>query len=320
MPQSARTALTYIYEKELGKKLKVLEETLEVTLESEKPYIIRLDGVAFRTFTKGIVKPFDGRLTDALVETTRDLVAKFSPIIGYAHSDEISLVFLGAEQLRDMADPAEPPSKKRKSDKPLHFEHIYGGRVQKLASVTASYAAARLNYHLSTYDFSDRKSEVQERMKSHIAYFDSRLVPIPDMHTAMECIFWRSNCEGFRNAISTIANVHFTSNQLHGKNLDRQLDLLAEAGINPFESYDLRFLFGTWVKKEQYVLQDVKNPKTGEDVGPVIRSRVRHGSFNWADWTDEERTSFVKSKFWTNEVRDPPKTPLPANAMATANA
>jgi tRNA(His) 5'-end guanylyltransferase len=56
------------------------------------PVIIRLDGNNFSTWTKSLTKPFDSRLTQLMVETTKFLVQETNAVIGYTQSDEITLV------------------------------------------------------------------------------------------------------------------------------------------------------------------------------------------------------------------------------------
>jgi tRNA(His) 5'-end guanylyltransferase len=286
LPASAQAAVLAMHENGVGEKLKTLERSADTfTLPPNVPFVIRLDGVSFSKFTKGLVKPFDRRLTEAMVETTKDLVLRFTPVTGYTCSDEISLVFSAA------SGPSETAT------------HLYNGRAQKLSSVTASFAAARLNFHLNKHEWSDLLPVVQERMRGHIAFFDGRVIPTPDERTAMECIFWRSNFDSLRNAISLICGAHFTQKEMHGRGLTGQLKMLESKEVKPFESFSSQCIFGTWVKREQYCMHDAVNIKTGEAVdGPVTRTRLRIGSFNWADWSAEERTAFVIDKYWPLET------------------
>lgn len=55
------------------------------------PILVRLDGKAFHTFTKGLQRPFDKRLSDLMVDTTKFLVEQSNATVGYTQSDEISL-------------------------------------------------------------------------------------------------------------------------------------------------------------------------------------------------------------------------------------
>ncbi|KAJ3055654.1 hypothetical protein HK102_011308, partial [Quaeritorhiza haematococci] len=203
------------------------------------------------------------------------------------------------------------PSKKPK--RVVEKTHIYNGRVQKLISVTASYASARLNYYLSQHTWSDLDPKVRDRVLSHVAHYDARVVPCPSNKEAMECIFWRSNYDGMRNAISSISQAHFPPKQLQKKNVREQLDmLLNQKGLNVFAGgFDKKYLYGTWVKKELYELEGAVNPKTGKPVeGKVMRGRLRRGSFNWADWSEEERIAFTMEKYWPEGPRSPPKFPV----------
>ncbi|TPX72816.1 hypothetical protein SpCBS45565_g00114 [Spizellomyces sp. 'palustris'] len=328
LPKTAADALYSMYTNELGDRLKALENTIDPSVPSESPFIIRLDGVSFRMFTKGLRKPFDERLTDALIDTTKDLICRFNAVLGYSQSDEISLVFppawvadpapadnaleiVPARAGTPSAPPLPPAATSPPSKHVTPQKHMYSGRVQKLASVTASYATARLNYYLSAQNWDDLASQHRERMLAHVAYFDGRVVPTPDAKTVMECIFWRSNFDGFRNSISHISHSYFTSRQLHNKGLKEQLEMLSEKGVDPFQEYQAKFLFGAWVKKEQYELHGKINLKTGAPVqGPVLRSRIRTGSFNWADWSEDERIRFTMAKHWAIDPSSPPKHPL----------
>ncbi|KAJ3377509.1 hypothetical protein HDU84_008572 [Entophlyctis sp. JEL0112] len=327
------TALAAIALKEthdLAPKLKALEDSVEPNpVSRDLPFVIRVDAVAFSTFTQGIVKPFDVRLKDAMVATAVDLFAKFQPVLAYHHSDEISLVYNAAtsdEQGNKGGgnDAVAVDGKKRhwKHDADTPRQHMYSGRVQKLASVVSSYASARLNFHLSKCDWSDRPPSIQARMIGHEAYFDGRVCPVPDMKTAMECIFWRSNFDGIRNSISGIAQSHFSHKELHNKNLYQMISMLETMrSVNLSRDYGPKFLFGTWIKKEEYtvplsemnlsseVLERIQTSKRGAGMDAnslVTRRRIRTGSFNWADYSAEDRESFVASKFWPTGPSAPP--------------
>lgn len=89
--RSALAALKKMYDQDKGTTLKLLES--ETFVSPHQAYFIRLDGCSFHTFLKGVGKPFDPRITDAMCKTTGDLVNKFQAVTGYTSSDEISLVF-----------------------------------------------------------------------------------------------------------------------------------------------------------------------------------------------------------------------------------
>jgi tRNA(His) guanylyltransferase len=89
------------------------------------PVFVRLDGRAFHRLTKVLAfeKPFDDRFNEAMVSVCRALVGEsgLSPVFAYTFSDEISLYL------------AQLP---------------FSGRVEKIDSVAASYAASALTLAL----------------------------------------------------------------------------------------------------------------------------------------------------------------------------
>lgn len=157
MPRTAELALQHMYTTKLGDMIK-LREASEATVKNSLPYVVRVDGVSFSKFTKGIHKPFDDRLTKAMVSTTEDLTDRFNAAVGYHQSDEISLFFT-----------AQPLQKGRKRiittlEEPLSEEsHIYNGRVQKLASVIAAFASVRLNHHIHKHDWTDLPTHIRDK-------------------------------------------------------------------------------------------------------------------------------------------------------------
>ena len=56
------------------------------------PVVIRLDGVGFSKWTKGLNRPFDEKLTQLMIETTKFLVEETNAVVGYTQSDEITLI------------------------------------------------------------------------------------------------------------------------------------------------------------------------------------------------------------------------------------
>ncbi|KAJ3030598.1 hypothetical protein HDV00_008843 [Rhizophlyctis rosea] len=315
MPPSAYAALQGMYASKIGDVLKGHESQWDPVIPSNFHYVIRIDGVSFSNFTSGIVKPFDDRLSQAMVDTTKDLVSKFHAALGYTSSDEISLVFPAAdvpvpETSEDIAN-TQPYTEMHNHKKTEPRTHIYGGRIQKLASITASYASCRFNYYLSQYPFSDLSPKARLKMHPHSAHFDSRVIPLPSPELITQCLFWRSNFDALRNSINIITHTKFGPKALHKKNLLQKLRMLSDADVDVFKTYSLRNLFGTWVKKEHFVLVGAVDPRTGKEVeGEVLRSRLRVGSFNWADWTEEERVRFVMAKLWEDGEGWMPKDPL----------
>ncbi len=76
----------------LSEKMKMQEQVESCRCaDRTKPLMIRLDGRAFHTFTAGLPRPFDSRLSKLMIDTTAHLVQETSAKLGYTQSDEITL-------------------------------------------------------------------------------------------------------------------------------------------------------------------------------------------------------------------------------------
>lgn len=260
-------------------RMKQLQDVYEMTLPAQQPYVLRLDGVAFRQYTQTMVKPFDGRFTRAMMLTTRDLLERCAARLAYCQSDEVSLLFA-----------AEPSS----------CQIIYGGRVQKMASVMASLAAARFNHHIRLMDW--KRDEGRETVSSIVpedrACFDARVFSAPSEELAAEAIYWRHALDGRRNALNMVAHSHYPHEKLQNISLNEILSLLKKDGISPFTDYPPSAIYGVFMKKSQYPHVGF-NPKTGVAV-PTLRTRVEARSFDWAQVQPDEkqRVEMALSKFW----------------------
>ncbi len=116
------------------------------------PFIVRLDGRAFHRLTRdlGMKKPYDGGFCRAMAQVCGALIEEsgLEPAFAYTFSDEISLCFLQAP---------------------------FGGRVEKIDSVCAGFAASALTLALgvaSPLSFDARIIPVDET--AACAYFDLR--------------------------------------------------------------------------------------------------------------------------------------------------
>ena len=84
----------------LGDRMKGYENVTRTKLVRRMPVIIRIDGKAFHTFTKGLDKPFDGLLMDAMNKTMKYLCENIQGcVLGYTQSDEISLLLVDYQTL-----------------------------------------------------------------------------------------------------------------------------------------------------------------------------------------------------------------------------
>ena len=77
----------------LGDRMKGYENIARNYLTRRIPTIIRVDGKAFHTFTRGMEKPFDRILMTTMQNTMEYLCENIQGcVFGYTQSDEITLV------------------------------------------------------------------------------------------------------------------------------------------------------------------------------------------------------------------------------------
>lgn len=215
----------------LGDRMKFNYENRSKTyLTRRTPVIIRLDGAAFHTFTRGFVKPFDKRLMETMQEVALELCREIQGVVfGYTQSDEITLILVDYQDLDSQA--------------------WYDYSVQKLCSVAASKATRLFNRIFAEKtaglikryynDFLPNKKKYEyliddvkkivnsyERALKQGAEFDARCFNIP-MEEVLNCVLWRiKDCN--RNSINSLGQAHFSHKELQGKNTSEVQDMLME--------------------------------------------------------------------------------------------
>lgn len=212
----------------LGDRMKKYEGITRDHLIPRMPVIIRLDGKAFHTFTRGFTKPFDHVMMQSMQETMKLLCENIQGcVLGYTQSDEISLVLVDYQNLNSCS--------------------WFDNRIQKIASVSASMATLYFNKaflqfvsrysHLALVDSLSATCEhanmldVYNAAIQRGALFDSRVFNIPKEEVT-NCILWRQN-DATRNSIEAVGQAYFSRSQLHGKSCNQIQDMLmTEKGIN----------------------------------------------------------------------------------------
>lgn len=195
----------------LGDRMKEnYENRAKTQLLRRTPVIIRLDGKAFHTFTRGFKKPFDNILTEAMQQTMLTLCKEIQGcVLGYTQSDEITLVLTDYKKLETAA----------------WFDYD----IQKVCSVSASIATLAFN-----------KCFLKEMMQNKVglansvhfqawtkgALFDSRCFNIPKEEVA-NCILWRQQ-DAIRNSINSVGQANFSYKELQGLSTDQILKKLLE--------------------------------------------------------------------------------------------
>jgi tRNA(His) 5'-end guanylyltransferase len=214
-----------------------------------KPMLIRLDGRAFHSFTKGLTKPFDRNLTSLMQATTKYLVHQSNALVGYTQSDEISLVcFIPAES---------------------EAEYFFGGRVQKITSLLASMATAYFNKGLS--DFLPEK-------KDSLPLFDARVWEVDSLRDAFLTLLWRER-DAIKNSITMVAQYHFGHSKLQGISGKQKREMLHDIG-DPWENYDDCFkrgsYFGRVTEKRLLTAEELETiPEKYRPTEPITKSYIK---------------------------------------------
>jgi tRNA(His) guanylyltransferase len=187
----------------LGDRMKTYERFLPQRAINGLPIILRLDGRAFHTWSKGLQRPFDPALAQAMKDTTAYLVQAISALCGYTQSDEISLLLFSTNPQQ---------------------QHYFDGKIQKLVSVSAAEATLFFHQCKQTLPFPER----QQRLN---AYFDCRFFQVPTIPEAVNYFFWREQ-DAIRNSVAMLAQHHFPLKALQGKNTSIMKQMLLEKGID----------------------------------------------------------------------------------------
>ncbi len=225
----------------LGDRMKgQYERRAQVELPRRTYTVIRLDGKAFHSYTRGLERPYDQQLMDDMASTAAFLCEQVQgTCVGYTQSDEISLI------LTDFAT--------------NKTQAWFDGNVQKIVSVSASFATAKFN----------------ELRPGKLAMFDSRVFTIPDPVEVSNYLVWRQK-DATRNSISMAAQAAFSAAALHGKSTGEMQDMLwREHEIN-WNEYDPRFKRGTIVAPRESA-SDVRyqDKRSGEwETVENVRRRV----------------------------------------------
>ena len=212
--------------------MKSYEHISRTYLTRKMPVIIRLDGKAFHSFTRGFKRPFDEVFVKSMQETMKYLCENIQGcVLGYTQSDEITLVLVDY--------------KTRESDA------WFDNNIQKVVSVSASMATMAFNRifqsEIYAYEsewrcsFTPQSVNIQEEHQKYVntlkkavqkgATFDSRAFILPK-EEVVNCLIWRQQ-DATRNSILSVGQANFSEKQLHGKKCDVIQDMLfVEQGIN----------------------------------------------------------------------------------------
>ena len=187
----------------LGDRMKnYYENRYRIYLTRRTPVIIRVDGNAFHTFTKGLERPFDADFMDIMQKTCKELCENIQGCVGgYVQSDEISLLLIDYQN--------------------INTDAWFNYNLQKIISLAAAMATCTFNrlvgelvaslaasgYALSQFeDSEDDEAECWRKYniwasKQNCAIFDARAFNIPK-EDVTNYFIWRQK-DATRNSIQS---------------------------------------------------------------------------------------------------------------------
>ena len=257
-------------------------------LTRRTPVIIRIDGKAFHSFTKGFKKPYDKLLMTCMQETMKYLCEHIQGcVLGYTQSDEISLLLIDYKKLT--------------SDSWFDYQ------VQKICSISASMATMQFNrifndsmcgispriqgrYSLEEFENNIEEFKLEEpdiysdlekydllnyldpedpskyreledlcdaywKANEKGAMFDARCFNIPPEEVT-NYFFWRQE-DATRNSIQMAGQAYFSHKQLMNKSCNMIQDMLhEEKGIN-WNDYPTDFKRGSCCIKLRFTQKTI---------------------------------------------------------------
>ena len=230
----------------LGDRMKGYENIERRYLPRRLPTIVRIDGRAFHSYTKGFERPFYRPFREAMERTALDLANEISGCkLAYTQSDEITLLLT--------------------DDDTLETQPWFGKNLQKIVSLSAAMATYFFNKNvlsvIADYIIEAENKEIKIEVlaplaKAHeekMAVFDARAFCVP-REEVLNVFCWREQ-DCTRNAIESAGQTYFSHNQLFGKSCnDIQEMLFKEKGIN-FNNYPTWFKRGVCAIKRPIKIQ-----------------------------------------------------------------
>ncbi|WP_097005337.1 tRNA(His) guanylyltransferase Thg1 family protein [Lacrimispora amygdalina] len=246
--------------KSLEERMKRYEAVSDNLLPIRVPVIIRLDGWHFKSFTKGLEKPFDLVFRETMVETMLYLCKELPGVVfGYTQSDEISLILCDYQS--------------------LETEPWFDNRLNKLLSIPAGLAAVKFNsvFKVKADNILDEAKRVIYNKKSGTAIFDARAFVVPE-NDVINYLYWRQK-DAIRNSIANVGQTYLSKTELHKKNTVEILGLLKEKSII-WDDYDTWLTRGACAVKELDEGKEKMEWKIDKNI-PIFKEEGRDYVSKW---------------------------------------
>jgi tRNA(His) 5'-end guanylyltransferase len=181
------------------------------------PLILRIDGKAFHTYTRGCKKPFDKALADLMDETAKYLCENIQDAqLAYVQSDEISIF------VHDY--------------KSLVSEAWFQKELQKMDSIASGMASAFFTMNSWKLFIDDNPVDTypgnwKDLMNlNRIAVFDTRCFVLPE-NELCNYFIWRQQ-DATRNSIQMQARSLYSHSECENKNQSDLQEMIHQKGQN----------------------------------------------------------------------------------------
>lgn len=223
----------------LGDRMKNYYEDRTRNFLQRRTYtIIRIDGKAFHTYTKGLKRPFDEKFIEDMDETACFLCKSIQGTkFAFVQSDEISILLTDFDSLTTDA--------------------WFDGNIQKMSSISASIATAKFN----------------ELRPNKIALFDSRVFTIPSNIEVENYFIWRQQ-DTVRNSIQSVGYSLYSPKEVYGKNTNQLQEMCFQKGVN-WNDFPAKQKRGRLIIKQEFEKEGVKRTKW-VSIDPPIFSQERN--------------------------------------------
>lgn len=196
----------------LGDRMKAYEAATGSVLTRYLPFVIRVDVRSAHSLLRTANKPFDMHFVEMMGHVMQDLCREVQgAVLAYQQSDEISVLVCAYEEFTQ--------------------QPWFGGRVQKIASVSAGIASVSLAIQRQLHEL------------PHYLAFDARVFALPNPVEVANYFVWRQR-DAYRNAVSMAAQAHFSVSELYGKNREQMIAMLSHHHGVFFEDYPRSARFG----------------------------------------------------------------------------
>ena len=264
------------YFDDVGDRCKEAERRMlkVASISNEDSFIIRVDGRAFHTFTRGLHKPYDEDFHKCMKQAASTVLTQLKAQFAYVQSDEISYVFTA-----------------KGTD---GFTHPFNGRKDKLLTVVASLTSVAFMKALDANVFLAGTSD-------RLPHFDARLVDVfgdeATIEDILHSVMWREN-DAMRNSVAMLAQSVFSQKELQGKNIAMQIEMLNQKMV-PWMGQHEWARRGTYLRSvtETRPLTESERMRIPEAVRPdpdttFTRSSVKPFFFDSWDFTERARALF----------------------------